>query len=273
MTHGHYGIIFGGDVDDSTAGHVEELALRGFTVVPNILPSDTLAFWRGRLDEIYGRQEAAFGRAALASIQEVDMCRAPLLHDFEFMQLAMRTSILPIVRCLLGNFIILQLQNGIINRPGLTHHQASWHRDLPYQNFVTSRPLAISALVTLDEFTPETGGTQVLPFTHKMERMPSATYIAAHAVTVSAPAGAAILFDSMLLHRAGANSSTATRRGVNHVYTVPIIKQQYDFPSALQGRTDLSAEQRELLGFTSAVARDDDAWRRARFDRLGRPIG
>jgi ectoine hydroxylase-related dioxygenase (phytanoyl-CoA dioxygenase family) len=72
----------------------------------------------------------------------------------------------------------------------------------------------------------------------------------------------------MLLHRAGFNRSGILRRAVNHVYTVPIIKQQYDFPAALAPQADWPAELLRLLGHTSHVPRDDHAWRQARLRRM-----
>jgi hypothetical protein len=58
------------------------------------------------------------------------------------------------------------------------------------------------------------------------------------------------------------------RRGVNHLYTVPILKQQYDFPRALgDGFTD-DAALRQLLGYTSVVPVTALAWRQERQKRL-----
>ena len=39
------------------------------------------------------------------------------------------------------------------------HHQSAFHRDLPYQHFTSSRPIAINALFCADEFTNENGAT------------------------------------------------------------------------------------------------------------------
>lgn len=268
MKESFYGRIEQVRADDDVARHAEEIAMRGFTVVPNLFTADELARWREKIDAVYARQEAEFGREALAAIQELDMCRAPLLYDFEFMQLAAHPRILSLVQRLLGDWFILNLQNAIINRPNRKHHQSSWHRDLPYQNWVISRPLAINALLAIDEFSEITGGTHVVPFTHKTEVLPSDAYIEANRVVAAAPAGSAIVFDSMLFHRAGGNTSQIIRRAVNHLYTVPILKQQYDFPRALGERPELDSALARLLGYTSQVPLDDRAWRSARAARL-----
>jgi ectoine hydroxylase-related dioxygenase (phytanoyl-CoA dioxygenase family) len=250
------------------APHAEAIASRGFTVLPELFSPAQLAHWRIRIDDVYLEQERAFGRDALDAIQDADACRAPLLYDFGFVELATHPRILAIIRHLLGDWLILHLQNAIISRPLVSHHQAHWHRDLVHQTFVSSRPLSVNALIAVDAFSAETGGTHVLPGTHKGELLPPEPDIAAGSIAVGAPAGSAILFDSMLFHRAGANSSIEARRAVNHQYTLPFIKQQYDFPRALAARIDLDPFLRRLFGFTSAVARDDRAWREARMTRL-----
>jgi ectoine hydroxylase-related dioxygenase (phytanoyl-CoA dioxygenase family) len=254
-----------GEIDQ----YVEQVSLKGYCVLPAQISSSQLESWREKVDAVYLRQETAFGRDALAAIGELDTCRIPLLYDFAFCELAQNPLVLKIVRRMVGEWVILHLQNAVIVRPQQPHHQASWHRDLPYQNFVSSRPLAMSALLTLDDFSEETGGTTVLPLSHRSERLPSESYLQANAAVPSATAGSIILFDSMLFHKAGTNTSGAVRRGINHVYTVPIIKQQYDLPRALAGRGDISPELAKLLGFTAQVPRDDTEWRGWRLQRFG----
>lgn len=267
MEEKFYGYIEQTQVSDDVARYAEEIAVRGFTIIPNLFLSEELVKWRKKIDDVYYKQEVEFGRDSLIAIQEVDTCRAPLLYDFEFIRLATHPAVLSVVKKLLGDWFILNLQNAIINRPNQAHHQSSWHRDLPYQNWVISRPLAINALLAIDEFSEVTGGTYVVPFTHKTEVLPSDGYIAANRVVATAPAGSAIVFDSMLFHRAGTNKSQIIRRGVNHIYTVPIMKQQYDFPRALGERPEIDSTLAKLLGYTSQVPINDRVWREARAAR------
>ncbi len=267
MKDSFYGHIEQTQVGDDVARYVEEITVRGFTIIPNLFSTSELAEWRVKIDHIYARQEAEFGRDALLAIQELDVCRAPLLYDSEFVKLATHPLILSVVRKFLGEWFILNLQNSIINRPNQGHHQSSWHRDLPYQNWVISRPLAINALLAIDEFSEVTGGTHVVPFTHKTEVLPSDAYIEANRIVAAAPAGSAIVFDSMLFHRAGTNTSQIIRRAVNHLYTAPILKQQYDFPRALGEMPNMQPDIARLLGYTSQVPIDDRAWRQARAAR------
>jgi ectoine hydroxylase-related dioxygenase (phytanoyl-CoA dioxygenase family) len=162
----------------------------------------------------------------------------------------------------------LHLQNAIINPPNQVHHQSSWHRDLPYQNFVISKPLALSALYCLDDFSPETGGTIVVPHTHNHEIIPSVEYLEKHNLIITAKAGSVVLFDAMLLHKAGYNSSNNFRRAINNVYTVPIIKQQLNIPLMLKDKYTDNQFLLRLLGFESQVQNSDREWRLQRKNKL-----
>ena len=263
-----YGVSERTHLADDVARAAEEIHLKGYSVFPLLFGATSMASWRLKIDQVYAIQEEEFGREALAAIHELDLCRAPLLYDFSFIELASHPTVMKVARRVLGDWIILHLQNGIINRPAVKHHQASWHRDLPHQNWVISKPLALSAIVAIDDFSSETGGTRLLPFSHKTEKMPSEQYTAANAIDVEAPAGSVIMFDSMLFHQAGSNRSRNVRRAVNHVYTVPILKQQYDFAQSLAGRAEMTPELAQFLGCTSQVPATDRAWRKARAKRL-----
>lgn len=234
----------------------EEIEMRGFAVVASGHTPERIAQWRAGVDAgLMRHAERHGGRQTLLRLGEADTLRAVLVDDPSFLDAATDPTILALCRLMLGPAIVLMQQNAVVNRPEeAAHHQAAYHRDLPYQHYVASRPLAISALLCIDDFLPETGGTVVLPGSHKAENFPSAEYIARWAVPVSAPAGSYIVFDSMLFHRTGTNTSSAPRRGVNHVYTVPLIKQQIDLPRALGGRWSDNAELATLLGYDSQPA-------------------
>jgi ectoine hydroxylase-related dioxygenase (phytanoyl-CoA dioxygenase family) len=59
----------------------------------------------------------------------------------------------------------------------------------------------------------------------------------------------------MLFHTGGQNTTAKVRRGVNHVYTIPIIRQQIEIPTALGSSFDADAKLRRLLGYEARIAR------------------
>jgi ectoine hydroxylase-related dioxygenase (phytanoyl-CoA dioxygenase family) len=252
--------------------YIEELENCGFTVLRNVVASSILEHARHRLDSVYERQVAEVGAQVLVHTKEENIARCPLAYDSFFVQFATVPAVIETIHKLLrGKFILLHLQNGIINRPHEPHHQAHWHRDLPYQEFVSTRPLAISALFCIDDFTEETGCTCVLPNSHRVEAMPSEAYTKMHQHPVIAPAGSVILFDAMLFHRAGHNASTRVRRGMNHVYSVPIIRQQIDLARAVESHEVVFQDPavRLLLGLDAELPGSVRKYREQRAARLG----
>jgi ectoine hydroxylase-related dioxygenase (phytanoyl-CoA dioxygenase family) len=121
--------------------------------------------------------------------------------------------------------------------------------------------LALSALYCIDEFTEETGGTYLLPGTHKVEAFPSVEYTLAHQTTISAKAGSILIFDSMLYHRTGFNRSRGTRRAVNHIYCLPLIKQQISFPKVLRGKFSDDPFLKKFLGYETESGESVRQWR------------
>jgi ectoine hydroxylase-related dioxygenase (phytanoyl-CoA dioxygenase family) len=203
----------------------------------------------------------------MAAIGETLTARCPLVYDEAFLTLAAHTGVLALCRELLGDYVILMQQNGVINPSGQSHTQLAYHRDLPYQHFVSSRPLAISALFCIDPFTIETGATTVIPGSHRMEMFPSDSVAAELDTAVSAEPGSFIVFDSMVFHRAGENRSGQPRRGVNQVFSTPIIAQQISLPDALDGKYAGDPVLARLLGYDVAPSRSVTAWRERRLAR------
>jgi ectoine hydroxylase-related dioxygenase (phytanoyl-CoA dioxygenase family) len=122
-------------------------------------------------------------------------------------------------------------------------------------------------LFCIDPFLPKTGATTMIPGSHRVEAFPSDETAADLSTQVTAEAGSFIVFDSMVFHRASENRSGGPRRGVNHVFSVPIIAQQISLPDALQGKYADDPVLARLFGYHSAPARSVTAWRERRLAR------
>lgn len=189
-----------------------------------------------------------YGESRLKDLNEFYTLRLLLAHGGDlFLKLALNERLLSVLSVLISGKFILNQQNGIINPPKQTYNQAAWHRDLPYQHFVSSKPLAINALFCVDDFTAENGATFVLPSSHKSEAFPSECYVKNNAIQVEAKAGSFILLDCMMFHAGGYNSSNLDRRAINHVYNIPFFKQQINIPMNVKSAI-LSEHESEILG-------------------------
>jgi ectoine hydroxylase-related dioxygenase (phytanoyl-CoA dioxygenase family) len=248
---------------------LEELSILGFTVMEDVVKEPELAELRRKLDAAYQVQKKEPApEFELEQIQEENQVRAPLCYDDHFVEMARHPRVIEAIRAVLGNYFLVHLQIGIINLPNTPNRQSVWHRDLLYQDFVISKPLAVSAMLCLDDFNEKTGGTIGVPFTHKVERMPSKEFMEKTAVTVNAKAGSVFLMDSMLMHKAGFNVSGAPRRGLNTIYASGLLKQQVSFPSQLNGKHKENPFLNMLLGYDAEPSKSVLAWRKRRYDKL-----
>ncbi len=250
--------------------HIEDIQRAGYTLLVDVLSADELEQARAGIERIYQTQiDEIGGREHLAAIGDTYTAMCLLAYDEFFLGLATKPRVLAIVERFLGDYYTLMLQNGIINIPEVGDDQTAgyWHRDLGYQHFTSSRPLGITALYCIDDFNLETGGTHVLPGSHRAETFPSEEFVGPHQVKIEAPAGSAIVFDSMLYHRGGHNRSERVRRGINNIYTLPLIRQQISLPKILNGRYSDDAFLSKLLGYESETDANVLEFRRRRLSR------
>ena len=262
-----YGVVERGNAQGAVAQWAERVRLAGYVVVPSGFSPTEIADVSTRLDLVMARQIEEFGADRLATIGDALTARCPLAYDEAFVAVASHPDVLALARELLGEYIVLMQQNGVINPAGQHHTQLSYHRDLPYQHFTSSRPLAVSALFCIDPFRAETGATTVIPGSHRMEAFPSEQVAASLDTSVTAEPGSFIVFDSMLFHRAGLNRSDRPRRAVNQVYSVPIIAQQISLVDAVPPQYASDPALARLFGFDVSPARSVTAWRERRLAR------
>ncbi|GAB6847207.1 phytanoyl-CoA dioxygenase family protein [Paraburkholderia sp. A1RI_3L] len=247
---------------------VEEIFTKGYSIIPGSFDAATIALVSEYSDKSYQKQcEILGGEQNLARINDANIARAPCADFDLFVDVAMDPKVHAVANALLGRNYILYSQNAIINVPTTNHYQFSWHRDLNYQHWTSSRCLALSALLCVDPFDDVTGGTYVLPATHKVEQFPSDRYVLENQLCVHAQPGDWILFDSMLFHRTGKNSSNAKRRAVNHIIVPPFMAQQYDFMGMLGDRLKTN-EERVFFGQGRKTAPSAIEWRQSRINRL-----
>src|ERR1041385_1388446 len=252
--------------DAGAAGlQAEELRIDGFTLVPSGIDGDELAALRDKLDAVYARQAAELGgEESLERCSELNVARCPLVYDDAFVAIAANPNLVALLERMLGsNFVLLQ-QNGLLTRPHSPNYQVRWHRDLSYQHWISSEPLAINALLALDEFTFESGATFVLPASQHRPEFPSDEYVRRHERALAAPAGTFLVLDGMLFHRAGRNVSGRPRRAVNHLVGRPFLGQQFDFAAMLGDRYADDPFLSRYLGYRWRPQPDVVSWRRQR---------
>lgn len=244
-----YGILKQDQFESELDEVAEQVRRLGYATLDSGFRDSEMRFIADEFERTRAAYVSTWGGERLKRLNEIHTVRAPLTHGSpEFMRLALNPTLLAVLRRLIQGKFILNQQNGVINPPNETYNQAAWHRDLPYQHYTSSSPLAVNALFCVDDFTIENGATFVLPASHKTGNFPSENYIRRNALQVQAKAGQYILLDCMLFHSGGFNRTDRERRAVNHVYTVPYFKQQINLPGNLHA-DGLTQEEKEILGF------------------------
>jgi hypothetical protein len=234
----------------------ESLRLLGFATLTSHLAEreiDELRLVSKRLATDYVSDYSSFN---LIDIGESSNFRAPLLKNKVFLKIAMNKHLLELVSQMIVGKFFLNQQNLVINPPSSSNYnQVKFHRDLPYQHYVSTRPLAINALLAIDDFTLENGTTVIVPASHKMEECPSDKLIEKVGTRLEVKAGTFLILDCMTFHAAGVNRSSADRIGLNHVYTSMMFRPQIDFNLALDDleKNVLSTDERQILGINYPI--------------------
>ena len=262
-----YGVL---QQDQSSSPHediAEQIRRLGYAILDSGFSDAELAVISGDFNRMRDSYIRKWGEENLRGANELHTIRAAVTHGGpSFLRLIMNPELHAVIRLLIPGKYFLNQQNGIINPPGQTYSQAIWHRDLPYQHFTTSTPLAVNALFCVDDFTAENGSTFVLPASHKSAAFPSETYIRKHALQVEAKAGQYILLDCMTFHGGGFNRTQKERRAVNHVFNIPYFKQQIALPANISA-DGLSDAEKEMLGFTFQEPASLDAYLASRIGK------
>lgn len=94
-----------------------------------------------------------------------------------------------------------------------------------------------------------------------LKKCPVMSSLKKNAVQLVEKAGSVFIFDSLLWHRSGENRSDGVRRGINHQYTRPFIKQQLNYPELLKGQVDPDSKLAQVLGFWSVPPKSVEEYR------------
>ncbi len=124
--------------------------------------------------------------------------------------------------------------------------------------------MMINMLVMLDDFTLDNGATWFLTGSNNKDERPDETYFYQQADRAVGKAGDIILFDSLLWHAAGKNTTDKVRRALTLTFSRPFMKQQLDYPRLIgyhrYDSREFSEDVCQVIGFNSRVPANLNEW-------------
>jgi hypothetical protein len=246
----------------------EELLLNGFTILKSDLDKEQIQILKDETQRIYEIQiQESGGEENLKKIREQNIVRCPLAYSDFFKIAALNPILHSFLQKIWNEHYILISQNCVFNSKDSTTYHSNWHRDLIYQHWTSSRPLIMNAILCLDPFNLETGGTHILPFSQGFETFPSDSYVQKHQIVVNAEPGDYIFINAMIYHRIGKNYSDNPRMGLNHVVGLPFFGQHISIPSTLTEEPTDEFTKR-FFGYRWNPAESVRSWRQEKIEEL-----
>ena len=220
---------------DEILGHLDE---EGYCIIEEVIPPDKVG---GIRDSVFathktqaeeadanaaklrgqGHRIGATGVRVVVGFLNFDQSFAPYLADERIVGTAEK---------LFGPFVRITNVNALLNYP--KNDRGYWHADWPFNQTNASHVpapyadavLRLSSIWMLTDFSPHTGGTLVIPGSHRTRTNPSGGDVhdreAPHPaeMQISGAAGSVMLFDSRLWHCVTTNESAEPRIAMNVGY-------------------------------------------------------
>ena len=228
--------------------HLDALRTRGFTVLENFLST-------GQVDRI--RRALAphlSGRSGRNDFEGFDTERVYTLvaRGRLFEDLAQDPRLLALFDAHLLPGYLLTASQAINIRPGETAQRL--HEDDGFYQLPRPRPaVSFSMVLAIDDFTGTNGATEIIAGSHVWDA-PTASAAVHLGRTPPDPvvmgAGSCLVFSGALIHRGGANRSSAPRLALTYQYCQPWARtQENHFLSIPRERVlGMSSRLQQLLG-------------------------
>ena len=222
---------------------IQEIEVYGFTLLEGVLAPDEV----GPMREALIRCEREVGTEHTHRGTARHVSNLPVL-DRVFHKCIDHPQVLPLLEYFLEPSLILGSLNSRIVRPGDGYQ--GLHSDIPAPMLNMASPVMMNTVWVLDDFSPEIGGTRVVPGSHKSGLgEPPEGFEVKHELQPTAAAGSVIVFNGQTWHGGGANTSDRTRHALFGHYRKSMLVFQLDphddFPA--EWFDELTPRQRQLL--------------------------
>lgn len=224
---------------------INEIEVYGFTLVPDVLTPEQVNTLKSALIQSAERTgEDGYENRGGASMLVQNLPT----QDPAFFQIIDHPVVLPILEYFLEKSLILGSLNARIVRPkdGLQN----FHSDIPGHMLNLLSPVMMNTVWPLVDFSPEIGGTRIVPGSHKSGHDgPPEGFDVQHVFQPTCKAGSVLIFNGQCWHAGGANDTADNRYALFAHYRKSMLMFQIDphdnFPD--EWFEQLNPRQRELL--------------------------
>lgn len=210
--------------DVEVGSTLDQLETDGYVVLERAVGPDVLDRIRAELAPYLGEGDMAhYGRNDFEGFS-TNRVYALLAKAPSIAELVEHADVVALLDALLLPGYLLSANLAINLLPGETaqnlHYDDGFYR-LPRPR----RPIGISAIWAIDDFTADNGATQVVPGSHRWGAESPADHDV-DLVDVTMPAGSVVVFMGTLWHRGGANRADRGRLAISPQYCEPWARQQ-----------------------------------------------
>lgn len=234
------------NADTDTAADLAALDRDGYVVIERAVDAEVLAAIRDELDPLLG-DGAHHGRNDFEGFA-TNRVYGLLAKVPSEAALVLHPRVLAVLDSLLLPGYLLTANLAINLLPGETAQQL--HVDDGFYRLTRPRrPVSISTVWAIDDFTAENGATEVVPGSHRWAgERPGADV---DLVAVEMPAGSLVVFLGTLWHRGGTNRTDRPRLGITPQYCEPWARQQENMILAVgSAAASMPPRLQELLGYS-----------------------
>ena len=215
------------------AESLRQIQTDGFCIIKGVIPPDQVEAVSQSIIATQAANSAA-AEAALAKTRAkghrvgaagVGSLRQIINYDQSFAPYLANTQLMALTDALFGPYCRISCTDCVINHPG--NERGYWHADWPYNATNASHIpapypdalLHLSTIWMLTPFSPQTGGTWVVPGSHRHLQNPAAGTLATvdqdapypGEMQVTGAAGDVLAYDSRLWHAVASNASASCR--------------------------------------------------------------
>jgi ectoine hydroxylase-related dioxygenase (phytanoyl-CoA dioxygenase family) len=227
--------------------HADAIEKNGYTIIEDFMDAARLAEVRRVLGFYLGSHT---GRNPFEG-HSTERVYTLVARGRVFWDIALDARVLALADRFLLPDCLLTASQAICIRPG--EQPQDFHHDDTFYTVPRPRPMiSISTIAAVDAFTPENGGTEIVPGSHRWGDDWRERAAQARAIAVTMPAGACVMFSGLLVHRGGGNSSNAPRLAFSNQYCQPWARQQENFLQGvpLEVARQMPRRLQEMLGYS-----------------------